>query len=180
MARPASWLVIAAALGACRFDADGLGSVAAPRDADPIVEDAAPQPIHIPAPPRPDGGPPAVACSEPGAVLADGHCYFAPEGERDWYEARDECATYGAHLVTIVDAAELAIVKTLATGERWLGLRKAGDAGVFGWITGEPFTLDAFAPGEPNGTGSCAETTASGEWRDHSCLQPLPMICERE
>lgn len=190
MARPTSWLVIAAALGACRFDADGLGngsagsgSVETPSETRPLVdEDAAQQPIRVPPAPQTDADAEVavVECTEQGAVSANGHCYFVPDGQQDWYTARDECGSYGAHLVTVVDSAELAIVRSLAKGDIWLGLRLTGDAGAFGWITGEPFTLDAFAASEPNGTGSCAKTTDSGEWRDHSCLQPLPMLCERD
>lgn len=177
--------ILLAFLSSCRFDADGLAG--SPQDA--VVEEGAIDTgaSVVPLPSTPDADAEAdveveagIDCSEPGAVLANGHCYFTLSGTYDWYMSRDECAARAAHLVTIVDAAEHALVKSLADGDRWLGLRKAGDAGVFAWITGEPFALDAFAEGEPNGTGSCGKTAPDGEWRDYSCLDALPAICERD
>ncbi len=183
MARQQVWLGFVALAAACRLDADGLGTSA---PAVPVVDDVAveedrssPLPVLLPPAMKSDAEP-AVECTEPSAISVEGHCYFDPGSTYDWFAARDECLTRGAHLVTITDAAELARVQPLVTDEHWIGLRKVGDAGVFSWITGESFALDAFAPGEPNGTGSCAKTLPSGEWRDHSCLEPLPAICERD
>jgi hypothetical protein len=179
MAHPQWWLVIAVAVTACRFDATGLATET--RDSEPAVapDTFTPLAVRLPVSTTPDADAP-IDCAEPGAIVAGDHCYFSPDGAFDWYGARDACIAHRAHLVTIVDATELALMTTLATGDRWMGLRKAGDAGVFAWITGEPFAFDAFAPGEPNGTGSCGKTSPTGEWRDYSCLEALPAICERE
>jgi len=39
---------------------------------------------------------------------------------------------------------------------------------------------DAWAPGEPNGTGQCATLLATGLWNDQDCTLSLASICERE
>lgn len=106
--------------------------------------------------------------------------YFLLEDAKSWYDARDACIDQGSHLATITTAAELAVVRALGSGDRWLGLRRDVDAGLFGWITGEPFSLDGFKPGEPNGTGSCAKIVDDGQWLDHSCLESLQAVCERD
>lgn len=120
----------------------------------------------------------AIVCET--GVRAGGHCYFLLDEPSSWYDARDACIERDSHLATITAADELEVVKALGEGDRWLGLRRDGDAGVFGWITGEPFSLDGFKPGEPNGTGSCAKIVEGGEWWDHSCLESLPALCERD
>jgi hypothetical protein len=106
--------------------------------------------------------------------------YFALEGPSDWYRSRDRCKELSAHLVTITTATELEAVKQLVSADAWLGLRLNSEAGTFEWITGEPFTLDAWRTGEPSGTGSCGKIAEDGQWLDHSCLEPLVAVCERD
>jgi hypothetical protein len=165
--------VVAIAVAACRLETEGLGQADVPfGDARPVdarvadtraIEDTAPPDV-----------PPRVVVD----AADDG--YFLVKDALDWYDARDECVKRGGHLATITSAKELERAKAIGTGDRWLGLRKDADAGVFGWITGEPVELDAWKSGEPNGSGSCGKIVDGGEWWDHSCLDPLPAICERD
>jgi hypothetical protein len=81
--------------------------------------------------------------------------------------------------VTITSAGEQALVDTVGTGDRWIGLARSSGATTFGWVTSEAVTYTNWAPGEPNGTGSCARLRTTG-WADIGCDQSYAAVCERE
>lgn len=117
----------------------------------------------------------SVDCSglDPGAVSFDDHCYVLRQTLRTWSAAREDCASDGAHLVTIGSddrseeefAAENQFVWMLGgMTEVWLGAtdgrasNQAGNFTPYGWITGESITFDRWSPGQPdNGQTSCME-----------------------
>ena len=126
-----------------------------------------------------------VACTETGAILYAGHCYFLVSGAQDFNTAKTACTNAGAHLVTITTAGEQAAVIALGTGtERWMGLFRNGGAakdGFYAWITGEGRNgFSAWSPNEPNGTGQCGALLGTGLWNDENCALSLASICERE
>lgn len=94
-----------------------------------------------------------------------------------WPDA-DEAATKrgsGWHLATITSAEENAFVYALVAGKPqfwkccdggvatgpWIGVKRAGLAGAFSWVTGEPFDYTNWAAGEPAG-GDRVTLFASG------------------
>jgi hypothetical protein len=130
---------------------------------------------------------PPVRCDEPGAVRAEGHCYFVLAGPFEFAKARDACNARmpPAHLVSITSAAEQAIASARGSGDRWIGLIKDPAAPTakesFRWITGEPATAyDNWALGDPNGGHNCARMMISGQWGDGNCTSQFPAICERD
>ena len=70
--------------------------------------------------------------------------------------ARSAAEALGGHLVSITSPAEQAFVEDLLvdsgvrSGSYWMGLERSGPGADFAWTTGEAFTFDNFANGEPN------------------------------
>lgn len=127
----------------------------------------------------------SVACTESGAIMFGGHCYFLASALQAGLAAQTNCAGLGAHLATLTGSAEQAAVIVLGAGsERWIGLfRKSGTAtdANYTWVTNEPRAgYAAWSPGEPNGSGQCVRMLAAGLWADQDCATPLASICERE
>jgi len=142
----------------------------------------------------PDGG---IVCTEPGAKVYGGHCYFRIETPRSFGAQQTACAaTIGkTHLVSITSAGEQTFIEANFLGgfggDRWIGLaRKPTDPSTkasFVWVTGEAATYDHWATGEPNGSGPCARMVngiggpgPSGTWGDRGCDTMQQAICERE
>jgi collectin sub-family protein 10 len=127
----------------------------------------------------------AVPCTETGAIMFGGHCYFLVSTTQTQAAAATNCGSTAAHLVTITDANEQAAVIVLGTGtERWTDLFRNGGPAKdqnYKWLTGEARNgYEAWSPGEPNGTGQCATLLATGLWNDQDCTLSLASICERE
>jgi hypothetical protein len=121
-----------------------------------------------------------VTCTEPGSKTYGGHCYFPTSITRYWPNARDLCASLKAHLVTITSSGEQAVVESISSGDRWIGLARFDGSPGFRWLNAEPVTYTRWASGEPNGSGYCARLRADGTWADYSCSTNLIGICERE
>lgn len=119
----------------------------------------------------------SVDCSglDPGAVPFEGHCYALRSTARTWSAAREDCASAGAHLVTIGSdgrteeefAAENAFVWMLAAmTEVWIGAtdgrssNQSGNGTPYSWITGESITFDRWSEGQPNNSQSACMTNA--------------------
>lgn len=129
-----------------------------------------------------DGGP-VGGCAEPGARVAGDRCYF-PTAPLDWAAAKKACEGGGAHLATVTSGAEEAIVESIGTGNRWIGLSRPAGSGTgassFKWVTGEAVTYLKWAVGQPSGAGECGQVLGSGGWGDDVCNKPLVAICERQ
>ena len=120
------------------FDPDGSApptdgsfdqvTVEAGQDAQPVdsgkdvtVQDA---PVDVVPDVKPDA---PVACTETGALMFGGHCYFLVTTTLTQTAAGTGCANAGAHLVTITTSGEQAAVIALGTGtERWTDLVHQG------------------------------------------------------
>ncbi len=170
----------------------------APYSAEPIAPDSPSPPASGPAttadsetsPSPPDttgqsnGTPPAnTGCSEAGAKTFGGHCYFKV-GSMTSYEATAECIGRGGHLVTINTKEEHDFAKTFSpNAHMWIGMMAvlpSKEESDFGWVTGEPVKLDAWARDQPNGDGACVAFDDEGAWIDHSCTTKYAALCERE
>jgi Lectin C-type domain len=90
-------------------------------------------------------------------VEYNGHLYGNVPVVQTWtsadvaFKAYSCCGKFG-HLATISDAAELAFVGTLLTGNNFIGLSDYASEGNLVWTTGEPYdpTVLTFAIGNSN------------------------------
>ena len=146
--------------------------------------DTAPVDSGVDTTPPPDT---AIACAEAGAIRYGGHCYFLLSTGRTWDEAKNACAATSpaAHLVVITsDGEEKAVGPLIGTADAWIGLSRPGGSpsrkSSFVWITGEAQSYDAWAFGEPNGSGACARMRPPVEWADQDCATKIAALCERE
>jgi Lectin C-type domain len=167
-------------LAGCTQDFD---SFVGPGSLDGAVTDAKVTDASIKDAPATDSN---VACTDPGAVLFQQHCYFYLGAPVAFVDAKSACTVKGAHLVTITSAVERDVVNPLGAGNtRWIGLQRSQsdppvDLSYF-WITNEPRNnFNNWATGEPAGTGTCARMRSTGEWRDDNCSTPYGVVCERE
>ena len=104
----------------------------------------------------------------------NGHWYQHVSHVLDWASARDAAEVVGGHLATTMDAGENSFIAHLVTShEAWIGGFQLGDSCEPGcnwqWVTGEPWTFAAWAPGEPNDWGSGEDGVMlwpSGPWND--------------
>lgn len=125
----------------------------------------------------------APACGEATGVLFEGHCYFmltaAGQGA-----AKTACAAVSAHLVTVTSAREHEFLKTMGTGDRWIGLESptpSNNRSDYRWITGEAKTVSSWYSADPDAMGPCVAMHGSlQQWVDRGCSQPNAAICERE
>jgi len=125
-----------------------------------------------------------ATCAEPSSVTFGGRCYF-PIAAATFANAQAECASKGAHLVTIASEAEHTTVASMLPGtDRWIGMRRAPSsppksAASFNWITGEPKTYSRWAGGEPRGADECVRMRGASDWADAACETLHQGICER-
>ena len=123
-----------------------------------------------------------------------GHYYEAVTATLTWASARDDAAfrTYlgkHGHLVTITSAAEQNFITSTfpqAFTTSWIGAYQdttapdySEPAGGFRWVTGEPMTYTAWAPGEPDNGGNTGVAQnyvilgANGLWDDFGTATAL-------
>ena len=92
--------------------------------------------------------------SAPGQKVAfNGHHYQALEASMSWTQAKAQCESFGGHLATVTSEAEQKFIEDLISKGRqnyyWLGGYCEADR-KFKWVTDEPMSFTAWAPGEPN------------------------------
>ena len=110
----------------------------------------------VTAPPDPVSGrldPAAVP--EDVTLIGDfrGNSYYRSHARFTWEEARARAFREGGHLITIADQAENDVAAAAAkygVSSYWLGLSDVEQEGSWQWVTGEPFSYENWAPGEPN------------------------------
>jgi hypothetical protein len=129
-----------------------------------------------------------VRCDEPGAVNAQGRCYFMLAQATTWDGAKTACTAAGAHLVSIGSAAEQTTVEAIGAGQvRWIGLRQKdgaaiADANAFEWVDGTPRNYTNWLAGEPN-SDPCTRMNEQGLWTDRPCADAVTNVflplCER-
>lgn len=138
-----------------------------------------------------------IPCIEGDARQQDSptsNCYMFFDEDVSWAQANAACNALGegAHLVTIGSSSENNIVVNLAGGgDVWVGGTQPNNRSTpiagWSWVTGEPFSFDNWAGGEPNDDDdvenndeNCLEVYSSGEWNDLGCTEDnQPYVCER-
>jgi cysteine-rich repeat protein len=114
------------------------------------------------------------------------HAYRQVGMVQTFAQATAACARVGGHLVTITDGDENAFVGGQFLGTLWLGAIKKQKTGYFQWITGEPFEVEFFAPGDPdlNVIPDCIVMGGDRKWYDRACDGtkggPYGAVCEVE
>lgn len=119
---------------------------------------------------------------------ANQHSYYLLSNNT-WTASQIEARSLGGHLATINDAEEQAFVLenfgSYLGIQRllWIGLNDVQTEGTFRWISGEPVTYTAWAPGEPNSVGNDEDFvalyypnhSAGGLWNDwnNRTLDPI-------
>ncbi len=147
-----------------------------------------------------------VVCSHFGQgalTSADYHCYVGFD-EADFAGAVADCTKRGAHLVTITNAEENALVRKLVNTSKLIGgfedvAANEKGTGTYGWVTGEAMSYQNWADTEPNrkeyrcgggislpGPGGsndrcyehCLGMNGQGRWEDRRCDEPDGYVCE--
>ncbi len=139
-----------------------------------------------------DAAPPdaaAIPCVEGNVNMVDpasGICYMLFNAGGTWNQASAGCnaAGNGAHLVTILSAAENTFVRSITTGVFYIGAADVATEGTFLWVTGEAInaTFSRWDGGEPNnnnGNEDCAEMRDNDTWNDTDCTDARRYVCKR-
>ncbi|MEM9544813.1 MAG: HYR domain-containing protein [Bacteroidota bacterium] len=82
------------------------------------------------------------------------HNYFVsdPGNVLGWEEANAAAAAVGGHLVVITSEEEQQfLIDNIDLGAYRIGLRYSPSLDEFKWVNGEPFTFEAWGPGQPGG-----------------------------
>ena len=117
----------------------------------------------------------------------NGHTYYFYSTPTTWYCAKLVAEQLGGHLVTISSSAENNFVKGLcADGSSiWMGATDKDSEGTWKWITGESFSYNNWASGEPNndaasqeGTENYAVLLTAGTWNDAPGCSACPFVVE--
>ena len=118
-----------------------------------------------------------------GYLSIDGGCYrVETANDLDWLAAESRCEAdgAGAHLVTIDDAAELALVDTLVTvTEAWIGTSDRVVPETYLTVTGRPAFLrwDVNQPDDSGGPEYCI-TLQGMHMHDDDCPVANDFVCE--
>ncbi|MCA9607002.1 MAG: C-type lectin domain-containing protein [Myxococcales bacterium] len=109
-------------------------------------------------------------------------CFQAPGNDqrRSWANARDYCASFGYHLVTIDDTAEdmalIAAADPLDSGDWWIGINDLDDDGTYTWV-GPPSAYRNFRGPPVDGECGVLDSPMS-DWESKGCGGGKPFICE--
>ena len=126
-------------------------------------------------------GPPCLDNPAYGSGVANGHLYRSVTAAASWDAARQTCDDDGAYLVVIDDAGENGHVRTVGSGNRWIGLSDLDTEGDFVWVTGAPSGYRNWHMGSPTNseTDDCVRMRGSnGQWEVRSCDEDNAYICE--
>ncbi|CAH1265180.1 HGF [Branchiostoma lanceolatum] len=126
-----------------------------------------------------------IACPS-GWTATENSCYKFVQVQKSWQEARDDCRSQGAGLVSVDSAAEHTWLQTQVDYYQpwwWIGLNDLGTETSFSWSNGRPLTVSYWIVGEPNdssGNEDCVEMQGSYQqaWNDQSCSMQNYYICE--
>lgn len=87
-----------------------------------------------------------------------GHTYQVFDESLTWQEAKSKCETLGGHLATITSEGEQSfITQIISTGSKefyWLGGSDEVSEGQWDWVTGEPWSYEHWASGNPDNYNS--------------------------
>lgn len=119
-----------------------------------------------------DGG----SC-ESGWSIDNNNCYkLISHPRKNQWEARSECHSRDAQLVSITDQDEMDFVAEMTNHDIWIGLYKATDTE---WYDGNSSPYRNWAPTEPRTTGKCVRFTDNG-FQDDNCDDDNYYICKKD
>lgn len=125
---------------------------------------------------------------EPRTAEYNGNTYTYYSVPVTWYAAWQICRDLGGELVTIHSAEENEVVASLTDGfPAWIGATDRDEEGNWTWVTGEAFSYDNWASGQPDNTATDAEGCenyayiGSGQtWNDADGLLNYGFVVETE
>lgn len=120
---------------------------------------------------------PTTACPPTYADKPTG-CYRIGTG-LSASSAEQACEADGGHLAIIETQAENDALTALAAGQSaWIGLVDQGSGFVL-LTSGTPPIFEHWAPGDPNGDGTCVRLLSNtGDWDDEPCTKAQSFLCE--
>ncbi|XP_033992153.1 C-type lectin domain family 17, member A-like [Trematomus bernacchii] len=115
-------------------------------------------------------------------------CYNLSTEKASWEQSRDNCRARGAHLVTVDSNKKQEFITRMIKEDTWIGLSDREEEGTWTWVDGSPLNLTLWEEAQPdNGEGDrkigeedCVNINPSTWWKDRSCRNHLPWICEKE
>jgi|GEM_PF-4568614 len=116
----------------------------------------------------------------------DGRRYLLVKRTLLWSDAKLQCERLGGHLLTITSAKEQQFIAKKFNANVWLGATDERADGKWEWVTGEEWSYEAWAGGQPDGGWEdehWAEIVTWGEkpgWNDAPAVSRRQYICEWE
>ncbi|XP_063066766.1 macrophage mannose receptor 1, partial [Engraulis encrasicolus] len=115
----------------------------------------------------------------------DERCYFFSSTTLSWNEARTDCDTKNANLMSITNWHERTWLRTQVDGKiYWMGLNDIAEEGVWEWTDGTPWDhmIANWRPNQPDNWNDedCAQVDSNGQWNDEDCGVKRRYICKRE
>ncbi|KAL3056031.1 hypothetical protein OYC64_018690 [Pagothenia borchgrevinki] len=110
-------------------------------------------------------------------------CYNISTEKASWEQSRDNCTARGAHLVIVDRKEEQEFISSMTKEYTWIGLSDREEEGTWKWVDGSPLNLTFWKETQPdNGAERThgAYISPSAWWKDRSCRNHLPWICEKE
>ncbi|KAK8734902.1 hypothetical protein OTU49_005721, partial [Cherax quadricarinatus] len=113
-------------------------------------------------------------------------CYKPMNTTKSWQEAESACVNEGAHLASVHDLSEDALMWVLtqesAVDDAWLGFNNLQSQQVYKWCDGWPTMYTNWDRDQPNATSSdnnCVRVNVhNGRWSAENCEEVRPFICK--
>ena len=110
-------------------------------------------------------------------------CYQINTKKKTWYEAREDCQTKKADLLSVHNKNESNILHMIY-GDFWIGLNDIDNEGMFVWTDGSKTDFLSWNTNEPtngNGNEDCTHSYAKLEtWNDAECSEKLSYVCKMQ
>lgn len=110
------------------------------------------------------------------------HCYRLVDTSKTWNNAQSACVSAGGVLAAITTPDEVTFIKGHLQGTTWIGGLYEPEPmfpSTWSWASGEPSCWQNWATNQPDGTGTCVESDANGQWSSADCSLFHPYLCER-
>jgi hypothetical protein len=124
--------------------------------------------------------PPACLASAAYSQVFQGRRYRAESTATSYALAEASCASEGGHLVVITDDTENGYVRSMISGNKWIGYNDIESEDEFVWVTGSPSSYNNWRDNQPDNSNGedCVEADNNGDWNDRPCTDNRPYVCE--
>uniref|UniRef100_A0AAY4ESS0 C-type lectin domain-containing protein n=1 Tax=Denticeps clupeoides TaxID=299321 RepID=A0AAY4ESS0_9TELE len=115
----------------------------------------------------------------------DERCYYFSTSTLPWDEARTDCDTKGARLMSITTVRER-VRCTINSEIYWIGLNDIAEEGKWEWVDGSTYDhyLENWRSGQPDNWDNnedCGQVGgANGQWNDENCGVRRRYICKHD